>query len=278
MSEFDGAPDWDAIPPRAMNTAMSTGVEGAGGESSVSVLEGLSREILLGTQESLTRLDDVEAALVEINAYLADSPAGGSWCWRYLDSYEQHALLVELRDWVDYLTERYELRSVIRPCWHLHGVAVEELTGLYVAWRATFAEKPRAYSDEIIAFHDRWLWPMVRRIEERDWFRKCDGRTHVDHEAFATGTREDEFVDHLQRITKGSIRGLEADEVHELLDTGRATALRDPTKDPTTPVLIDETWWAILANSPDGRWVPRPAHVGRKLQAVFDAQRESGQA
>lgn len=230
----------------------------------------IARELLDETHALLSRVGGTEAALEEVMTYLADVPAGGAWCWRYLDPYERVALFTELREWVDWMSDRYKVRQLIRPCWFKHAPVVEELTGLYVAWRSTFKEQPRAYNDEIVAFHDRWFWPLMRRIEERKFFNTCDGRQHKESEVAMPGTNMDDFTQILEAAMQDITPGEDADAVHAAIDNGEALALRDPKKDTTTPVLWRGSWWAILANSPDGLWVPRPAHVAEKLQALYD--------
>ena len=45
-----------------------------------------------------------------------------------------------LRDWTDWLTARHQVREVPRGCWWRHGFVVEELTALWWAWQAAYAE------------------------------------------------------------------------------------------------------------------------------------------
>ena len=263
------------IPPWGDETpSVDSAGSGIGGDDTGNVnaseVQQIAGELLEETRAVLTRLGHTEEALEEVLAYLADTPAGGAWCWRYLDPYERVALFTELRDWVDWMTERYQVRTIVRPCWFKHGPVVEELTGLYVSWRSTFKEQPRAYNDEITAFHDRWFWPLMRRIEERKFFSSCDGRQHKESTLNMPATNMDEFEQTLGGVMEGVTPGENADAVHAAIEAGDALALRHPEKDPTTPVLWRGSWWAILANSPDGLWVPRPAHVAEKLQALYD--------
>ena len=69
---------------------------------------------------------------------------------------------------------------------------------------------------------------------------------------------------------EGITPGEDADAVHAAIEAGEATPLRNPAKDPTTPVFWRGAWWAVLANSPDGLWVPRPQRVAAKLQELYD--------
>lgn len=261
-------PSWDDEPPIDDYTSRSSSTSASAVDANA--VHTIARELLEETHAVLARVDGTETALEEVMTYLADVPAGGTWCWRYLDPYEKVALFTELREWVDWMSDRYDVRKFIRPCWFKHPPVVEELTGLYVAWRGTFKEQPRAYSDEIIAFHDRWFWPLMRRIEERRFFNACDGRQHKETTVAMPGTDMSDFSHTLETVMENVTPGEEAEAVHAAIDNGDALALRDPAKDPTTPVLWRGSWWAILANSPDGRWVPRPAHVAEKLQALYN--------
>lgn len=236
----------------------------------VAAIQQVAQEILSRTDETLARLETSETTINDILGVLANNPAGGSWCWRYLDAYEQVALLLELREWVDWMSERYAVRGLIRPCWFQHGPVVEELTGLYVSWRATFKEQPRTYSDDIVAFHDRWFWPVMRRVAERNWMQGCAGNTHKPPSVEVPPTNQRELDQYLGQVMTGVTPGQDAETVHAAIESGEATPLRDHLKDPTTPVFWRGSWWAILANSPDGLWVPRPAHVAEKLQALYD--------
>ncbi|QEH94805.1 hypothetical protein FV141_14375 (plasmid) [Dermacoccus abyssi] len=185
-------PAWgdESLPDDYGTSSAPAGVS----DADANEVHAIARELLDETHALLSRVGGTEAALEEVMTYLADMPAGGAWCWRYLDPYERVALFTELREWVDWMSDRYKVRQLIRPCWFKHAPVVEELTGLYVAWRSTFKEQPRAYNDEIIAFHDRWFWPLMRRIEERKFFNTCDGRQHKESEVAMPGTNMDDFT------------------------------------------------------------------------------------
>jgi hypothetical protein len=75
------------------------------------------------------RLESLEGLVEAMRDQLVDAPAGGPWAWSHLGRSQTRALFLELRDWVDWLITRYELRGeaeTIPPCWFLHPVAVEE--------------------------------------------------------------------------------------------------------------------------------------------------------
>lgn len=102
----------------------------------------LLAETLAALSDRLAAQEDLLAALVE--RLDADEHPGGPWAWRYLTEPQHQALLTELRSWVEWLVERYELGSTrhqVPPCWAEHPVAVEELTGLMVSWKAAYAAR-----------------------------------------------------------------------------------------------------------------------------------------
>ena len=127
----------------------------------------------------------------------------GPWTWRTLGPARTRELFIELRDWVDWLVPRYDLRGehhTIPPCWYRHPVAVEELTALMVAWRAAYSVDEAAPSDALINWHDRWLWPTLHRLntQSRTW-AKCTGGTHRDPPPLdpPTGPEFSNFLDTL---------------------------------------------------------------------------------
>ncbi len=61
--------------------------------------------------------------------------------WRDLDAPTATAELSRLADWVDWLTNRYNLdHKLIPPCWSQHGALVEELSALRTLWEASYLE------------------------------------------------------------------------------------------------------------------------------------------
>jgi hypothetical protein len=128
-------------------------------------------------------LADLASGQAELQDAVARLVAGsdtelrdGRWTWRYLDDAAASALMDELRDWVEWLIERYELhddRHAIEPCWTEHPVAVEELTALMVAWKAEFGPGQHRVSAGPIAWHANWLWPTLERVNETCGTRRC---------------------------------------------------------------------------------------------------------
>ena len=149
----------------------------------------LLAETLAALSDRLTAHEDLLAALVE--RLDQDEHPGGPWAWRFLTEPQRQALLAELRDWVDWLTTRYELDSTrhqIPACWSEHPVAVEELTGLMVAWQSAYSARSRGPSDDLIAWHDRWLWPCLARLNEQlQVWNACRAGVHADRRGRSAG-------------------------------------------------------------------------------------------
>lgn len=53
--------------------------------------------------------------------------------WGFLPEARETAQLAQLRQWVLFAVQRYELDG-IRPCWAQHGPALEALTALHTRW------------------------------------------------------------------------------------------------------------------------------------------------
>lgn len=88
------------------------------------------------------------------------------WSWRYVTGEERTMLWEELTNFVSWINHRYfaDSRSKqIIPCWYRHGAIVEELTGLWAAWRAASfnAKKPNA---KMADFHRRYFWPTMDKV------------------------------------------------------------------------------------------------------------------
>jgi hypothetical protein len=81
--------------------------------------------------EALTRrLESLEGLVEAMTDQLVETPADGPWSWAHLGGLQTRALFVELKDWVDWLITRCEMRGAetIPTCWFLRPVAVEEPT------------------------------------------------------------------------------------------------------------------------------------------------------
>lgn len=128
-------------------------------------------------------------ALVEVVTALAQRvlPAGtgttepGRWTWRYASAEAAAELWARLRDFVDWLNQRYALDSErqIPPCWDRHPVAVEELTALLCSWHSVYCELENP-GDALLAWHAHSLWPCVDRLPARSGWQRCRGGNHIE--------------------------------------------------------------------------------------------------
>ena len=76
-----------------------------------------------------------------------------------------------LAAWVDALNSEYSLNRqyTIPGCWPEHPGVVEDLAGLWSSWKksAIAAQTARrGGTNDYIAWHDRWLWPTLKRLRE----------------------------------------------------------------------------------------------------------------
>lgn len=107
---------------------------------------------------------DVEASTQEEPEV---QPPARPWLWRDLNSQQELELWTELGDFVDYLAHRYAAAQMtyrLSHCWYRHPIAVEELTALMVAH--TYAYGVQEPTTLLVEFHERSLWPTLRRVHE----------------------------------------------------------------------------------------------------------------
>ncbi len=75
--------------------------------------------------------------------------------WRDLPDEDAPAAWAALRDWVEWVTARYNVpTSLIPPCWWRHAALVEELAALHTAWQASFHPTDAGYGP--VGWHERW--------------------------------------------------------------------------------------------------------------------------
>ncbi|MAB81709.1 MAG: hypothetical protein CMH35_03740 [Microbacterium sp.] len=66
-------------------------------------------------------------------------PSGGATNWRTMQDQQARDEWQALRDWVEWVTTRYDISaSLIPDCWWKHGALVEELSALHCAHRVAF--------------------------------------------------------------------------------------------------------------------------------------------
>lgn len=115
----------------------------------------------------LVRLEAVEGA-----AEAASDRTVSSWSWQHLDPDAAETLTTELGQWVDWVRQRYPLARRIPPCWGDHPEIVEELTALWLAWQAAYAE-PDSPLTAAADWHDRWLPGVLHRLEHGPFALDC---------------------------------------------------------------------------------------------------------
>ena len=75
--------------------------------------------------------------------------------WRELLASDAPDAWNNLRDWVEWLIQRYDVPDVVIPdCWWRHGDLTEELSALYAAWVASFDSTDSGYGP--VGWHERW--------------------------------------------------------------------------------------------------------------------------
>ena len=220
----------------------------------------------------------LERAFDALHRRLATTPKDGPWAWAAFGTARRRELFVQLRDWVDWLITRYDLRAetqTIPPCWYRHPVAVEELTALMVAWQGAYCADEAAPSDALIAWHDRWLWPTLHRLNEqlRVW-AKCTGGTHQPTRPAPQVTDNADFAAFLDQAADEAATAasagptLSADTVQDLLAAGRAVALLPD--DTLTPVHYEGRWYAVAHGDNPQTWTRLDDEHATQLDAMHD--------
>lgn len=105
-----------------------------------------------------------------------DPFAGYAIAWATLDEAETADALMELEDWIQWLTSRYGLdHRHVPACWTGHGELIEELSALHTAWHRAFA--PDAAGDAPLRWHEAFDAARSRLV---DWVARtgCSPREH----------------------------------------------------------------------------------------------------
>jgi uncharacterized protein DUF4913 len=88
--------------------------------------------------------------------------------WADLDADAARQTWNALYDWVTWLLDRYTVREVPRACWWRHGLIVEELTALWLAWQGAFGEDTTAIAPTFWHEHlDRARDRMRLRLQQQ---------------------------------------------------------------------------------------------------------------
>ena len=161
----------------------AAGHDATGGASSLQeVVDGLQAAVsdlhgVLSAHHSA--LEDHDAAFGEIVAEVAElaeqvgagapvvgASSEGMWSEYEADVAVRDAQLIELRSWVAWAGPTlffYRLNAHHLPgCWEQHPGVVEELLGLYAAWKAAYAEGEPTQSPTY--WHSVFLGPALDRI------------------------------------------------------------------------------------------------------------------
>jgi hypothetical protein len=158
-------------------------------------------DLLELTEAVETIMDSIDALHARLQAVeAAATPVAGrpsQWSWRHADPARQAALWSQLRDFVEWINARYVVNSEhqLPGCWYRHPVAVEELTALMAAWQAIYhgPDQPR---EDMLAWHDRWLWPCLDRLPHRAGWTRCRAGDHQERTTWIRPTDQgfDTFV------------------------------------------------------------------------------------
>ncbi len=247
-------------------------------------VEPLDPVMLAEVLEALAlRQEAVERTVDTLSHRLGTTPAEGPWAWRTLGPSRRRELLTQLREWVDWLITRYELRAeaqTIPPCWYRHPVAVEELTALMVAWHAAYTADESAPSDALINWHDRWLWPALHRlnVQLRVW-PKCTGGTHEPTRTGPQSTEETDFTSFLDQHTTGpnpypqERRDLSEGVVRELVASHQAEALLPG--DTESPIRYQGAWYGVPDGAGPDAWTALDDERNSQLDAMSRRLREA---
>jgi len=240
-------------------------------------VEPLDPVMLAEVLEALAlRQEALERAVDALHRRLGTTPQDGPWAWRTLGPTRRRELFTQLRDWLDWLIGRYELRAEaqsIPPCWYRHPVAVEELTALMVAWQGAYSPDQSAPSDALVNWHDRWLWPTLHRLNEqlRVW-PKCTGGTHEPARPAPPATDDADFAAFLDQAADEAATGpaagatLSADTVRDLLTAGRAFALLPD--DALSPIVYEGRWYGVAHGEHTQTWTRLDDEHATQLDAM----------
>jgi len=81
--------------------------------------------------------------------------------WRDLPDEQAREHWIALRDWVQWVTTRYDVPvALVPPCWWKHGALVEELSALHTAWNASFDRTDAGFGP--VGWHERWALAPAR--------------------------------------------------------------------------------------------------------------------
>lgn len=150
-------------------------------------------ELLAGIPELAKRLSDTEDTVAALVEELTDQPAGGPWLWDSLTPERQRELWAELDAFVSWLQNRILCHHMskdnwISACWYRHPDAVEQLTALMVAHKASYHPKSTKATHGLVDWFQRCLWPTMDTLKQRMTFKAC----------LSKGEHEEQYMPGLQ--------------------------------------------------------------------------------
>lgn len=166
----------------------------------VGALEKLSDQLLDLVDAQRQRIEHLESAGApsgDTQAQETEPAAYVPYCWKHVSASEARGLWVRLREWVDWVNDRYFSASwkSIRPCWFRHPAAVEELTALWAAWEAAYraTDDGDGFSDAALWWHEK-LHTVVHRLWDEQFAECKAGHQELETYARATDPSFDEFL------------------------------------------------------------------------------------
>lgn len=128
--------------------------------------------------ELVGKVEETRKEVSTLHDLVTDLPAGGPWLWDVLEPEAQRALWTELDAFVSWLQNRILRHNSSRlnwlpSCWYKHPDAVEQLTALMVAHKASYNPKMTTASHSLVDWFHRCLWPTMEVIKSRGTFKYC---------------------------------------------------------------------------------------------------------
>lgn len=124
------------------------------------------------------KMEETRKEVSTLHNLVTELPAGGPWLWDVLGPEAQRDLWNELDAFVSWLQNRILRHNSSRlnwlpPCWYKHPDAVEQLTALMVAHKASYNPKVKTASHALVDWFHRGLWPTMDIIKARGTFKYC---------------------------------------------------------------------------------------------------------
>jgi hypothetical protein len=91
----------------------------------------------------------------------SEAIGGAAINWRNLPDELAPEVWLKLREWVEWICDRYTVpEEVVPACWWRHGAIVEDLSALKTAWAASYDTTDAGYGP--IGFQERWFAAQTR--------------------------------------------------------------------------------------------------------------------